>query len=80
MTNEDNAILDTVAHQAQIAYATHRLTACEAAVRRWQRRVEQVPTPIDDAHARHELAYYTQQVVRWRDYLAELTHGDRRTA
>jgi hypothetical protein len=80
MTNEDNAILDALAHQARIAYATHRLTTCEAAVRRWQRRVEQAAAPIDDEHARHELAYYTQQVMRWRDYLAELMDGDRPAA
>jgi len=78
MTNEDYAILDVAAHQAGIAYATHRLTACEAAVRHWQRRVKHAATPID--HARHELAYYTQQVMRWRDELAELMHGDRRAA
>jgi hypothetical protein len=80
MTNEDDAILDVVAHQTRMAYATHRLPACEAAVRRWQQRVEQAATPTDCAHARHELAYYTQQVMRWRDYLAELTHGDRHAA
>jgi hypothetical protein len=80
MTNEDHAILDAVAHQTRIAYATHRLTACEAAVRRWQQPSEQAATPIDCAHARHEQAYYTQQVMRWRDYLAQLTHGDRYAA
>jgi hypothetical protein len=77
MKNEDDAILDVVAHQARIAYATHQLTACEASVRRWQQPIGQAVTPIDCAHARHELAYYTQQVMRWRDYLAQLTHGDR---
>jgi hypothetical protein len=80
MTNEDDAILDMVAHQARVAYATHQLTACEVAVRRWQQPIEQAATPIDCAHARHELAYYTQQVMRWQDYLAQLTHGDRHAA
>jgi len=80
MMNKDDAILAMVAHQAQMACAMHRLPACEVAVRRWQQRVEQAATPIDCAHARHELAYYTQQVKRWQHYLAELTHGDRSAA
>ena len=80
MTNEDDAILDMVAHQARIADAKHQLTACEASVRRWQQPIKQSATPADCAHARYELVYYTQQVMRWRDYLAQLTHGDRHAA
>ena len=80
MTNEDDAILDVVGHQARIAYATHQLTACEESVRRWQQPIVQAATSIDYAQVRHELAYYTQQVMRWRDYLAQLTHGDRHAA
>jgi len=71
MTNTDDDILDAVAHQARMAYATHRLAECEAAVRLWQRRVEQAATQINGAQAWHELTHYTQQVTRWRDYLAE---------
>jgi hypothetical protein len=63
MTNEEDAILDVVAHQARIAHATHQLTACEVAVRRWRQPIAQAATPIDCAHARHELAYYRQQVM-----------------
>jgi len=68
----DEALLDAIAGQAQVAYAEAQLAACQVALRLWQQCAEQPASEFSQARIQHELAYYTHQVIRWQHYLARL--------
>jgi hypothetical protein len=68
----DDEFLNVIAHQARVTYATQQLDAYEHALGRWQAyAIREIAAP-DYSRVRHELAYYSQQIARWQDYLGRL--------
>ena len=72
MSSTEEQLLDAIAGQARIAYATAQLAACQAALHLWQQRAEQRSSEFPTERVQHELADYTQQTARWQQYLTEL--------
>ncbi len=72
MLHVDEVLLDAIAYQARVAYATTQLATCQAALHLWQYRADQQPSQFSRERIQYELAYYTQQVARWHAYLAGL--------
>lgn len=68
----DDDFLHTIAHQAQVGYGTQRLNVCWDALQQWQTHATLGTYAAHDTRVAHEVAYYTQQVERWQDYLARL--------
>lgn len=68
----DDDFLHTIAHQARVGYATQRLNACWDTLQHWQTRAAHDIDATHDKRVKHEVAYYTQQVEHWQDYLARL--------
>ena len=62
-------LLDAIACQARMAYATEQLTQCEAALLLWQQRAKQNGHGFSPGRIQHEVTYYAQQVMRWHTYL-----------
>jgi hypothetical protein len=67
----DDDFLNTIAHQARVAYATQQLESCQQALRRWQAHAAP-EVGASDPRAQYEQAYYTEQVERWQSYLRSL--------
>ena len=73
----DDDFLVAIVQQALIAYATHQLGVCRAALQNWQAEAALVVS-TGDSRVQHELAFYTTQVERWQGYLERLqteSHG-----
>jgi hypothetical protein len=68
----DDEFLNVMAHQARVSYASQQLDAYEHALGRWQAYATDEIAAADHSRVRHELAYYSQQVARWQDYLGRL--------
>ncbi len=72
MDPTEEQLLDAIAGQARLAYAAKQLAAGEVALRLWQQRAEQPGTEFSPEGIQHEIVYYTQQIARWQEYIAEL--------
>jgi len=73
----DDDFLVAIVQQALVAYATHQLDVCRAALQNWQAEAALVVS-TGDSRVHHELAFYTTQVERWQGYLERLrteSHG-----
>jgi hypothetical protein len=68
----DDDFLHTIAHQAQVGYATQRLNICRDALHHWQKRAALDIDAAYDKRVEHEVTYYTQQIERWQAYLERL--------
>ncbi|MBK9711289.1 MAG: hypothetical protein IPO81_08170 [Kouleothrix sp.] len=68
--NDD--FLDVIAHQARVTYASQQLHTSRDALQEFLTRSVAELDDADSPRMRHELAYYTQQVERWREYLERL--------
>jgi len=72
MIPAEEQLLDAIAGQARMAYAAAQLAACQVALDLWQQRAEQRSSELSLERVQHELAYYTQQMARWQQYILEL--------
>ena len=73
----DDDFLAAIVQQALVAYATHQLDVCRAALQNWQAEAALVVS-TGDSRVQHELAIYTTQVERWQGHLERLrteSHG-----
>ncbi len=70
--NSDEELLDAIAYQARVAYATQQLDAWQTAVQHWQRWVHHSDSAVAQAYARHKVAHCTEHVARWQHYLTDL--------
>jgi len=70
-----DAFLDTIAQQAQIAYATEQLQVYQTELQRWHTHPADPVGPYSQTRVQHELMYYAQQVERWQKFLARLGIG-----
>ena len=70
----DDDFLVAIVQQALVAYATHQLDVCRAALQNWQAEAALVVS-TGDSRVQHELAFYTTQVERWQGHLERLRTG-----
>lgn len=59
-------------HASQIRYASQQLALYRSALVHWQTCVVNLNDTFHESRVQYEVAYYTQQVERWQDYLAAL--------
>jgi hypothetical protein len=71
MTSQATFVTDND-KKVRIDYASQQLDIYRSALTHWQIRASTSDTPYQRSHAQYELAYYTQQVDRWQNYLALL--------
>ena len=69
MLSANDSFLDLVAHQAQVAYASQQLQVLQGALQGLLKHSEAELAAGVSAGLQYELAYYTQQIERWLDYL-----------
>ena len=72
MLSANDSFLDLIAHQAQIAYASQQLQVLQDVLQGLLKHSGADLAASVNPRLQHELAYYTQQVERWRDYLGGL--------
>ena len=68
----DDEFLNTIAHQARVAYATQQLAACRDALQCRQVDGASEAGASDGGAVQQELVHYTQQIERWQNYLGHL--------
>ena len=68
----EEQLLDAIAGQARLAYAVKQLAVCEAALQLWQQRAEHPGPEFSPEGIQHEIDYYTLQIARWQQHIAEL--------
>jgi len=68
----DDAFLQVIAQQAQVAYATQQLIVHRSALQHWQAQAARELSGADHPRVQYELEYYNQQVERWQEYLERL--------
>jgi hypothetical protein len=76
MNDHDEDLLDAIARQARVAYATQQLNECSSAVEHWQKRIEHDADVFNYEGLEHQLNYYVRQAERWQSYLAILQQDE----